>query len=659
MSRLFDFILKREKKQVFHDNGGTITVREKEWVEKGAAEYESVFKRPQTDSVKTNIQVNKMYSLTSQAKDWFLELQLRSGKYMFNNMLAVVNPFGEAPLTALVLFTTMVDYRVRATVEGDSEDTSFIFEYPAEKRHRIPILGLYPGRSTNIVIELLDENGESCDRRCFPIETEPLPDDLQNVIKAGKSNKKNRNFPNILISGGSDIRPCVFDREGKIRYYLERKPKEYGIFRLSKGRFLFMEEDISVPFYSEPYPVQMYDMDYLGRVGRTYLIKNGAHHTAEERSQEGNLFMAGNSFEGDSEDLVMEVDRQSGEIVHGINVRDFFGEKYKDSQSWAHINYVSYQEERASMLVSMRGGHSIADFDWERDEMKWLLADPDLWKGTETEDKLLTPIGNVPWFYGQNSVFEVELEEKQEPGIRYIVVFDNHWKRPHNVSGPDNGKKSYINVYEIDEGKRTVKLYRTFPCPKSKICSNAVFDKKNRLLYAMEGCLEPRLKDNLGLVRAFDFDSREVLGEYYVKTGFYRAYLFCPDMVSLSRALVKNNDYIVGGLRRPERLEGEDVCPPDFMSAHSVADSVVSYEMQEDILYICEGDHAINTVYFQGREGVWFVTFEDTYRTSDNFGHKAYSIAVWLDVLPADSYDLFIQIGDELQDTGKKITKQK
>ena len=283
MSRLFDFILKREKKQVFHDNGGTITVREKEWVEKGAAEYESVFKRPQTDSVKTNIQVNKMYSLTSQAKDWFLELQLRSGKYMFNNMLAVVNPFGEAPLTALVLFTTMVDYRVRATVEGDSEDTSFIFEYPAEKRHRIPILGLYPGRSTNIVIELLDENGESCDRRCFPVETEPLPDDLQNVIKAGKSNKKNRNFPNILISGGSDIRPCVFDREGKIRYYLERKPKEYGIFRLSKGRFLFMEEDISVPFYSEPYPVQMYDMDYLGRVGRTYLIKNGAHHTAEER----------------------------------------------------------------------------------------------------------------------------------------------------------------------------------------------------------------------------------------------------------------------------------------------------------------------------------------------------------------------------------------
>ena len=46
-------------------------------------------------------------------------------------MLAVVNPFGEAPLTALVLFTTLMDYSVRVTVEGDTEDTSFISEYPS------------------------------------------------------------------------------------------------------------------------------------------------------------------------------------------------------------------------------------------------------------------------------------------------------------------------------------------------------------------------------------------------------------------------------------------------------------------------------------------------------------------------------------------------
>lgn len=106
MSKLVDIIHKWGNKQVLYDNGGTITVRKKEWVEKGSLEYENVFKRPHTDSVRANMPMKKMYSLTSQAKDWFLELQLRSDKYKFNNMLAVLDPFGEAPLTALVLFTT-------------------------------------------------------------------------------------------------------------------------------------------------------------------------------------------------------------------------------------------------------------------------------------------------------------------------------------------------------------------------------------------------------------------------------------------------------------------------------------------------------------------------------------------------------------------------
>ena len=139
---------KSRKKEVVHSSGGTITIRPEAWVIRGSENYEEIFKRPQTDSFKTNIRTKKMYSLTSQAKDWFLELQLRSEKYTFNNMLAVVNPFGEAPLTALVLFTTIMDYSVRATVKGDTEETDFVAVYPPEKRHRIPIIGLYPGRST-------------------------------------------------------------------------------------------------------------------------------------------------------------------------------------------------------------------------------------------------------------------------------------------------------------------------------------------------------------------------------------------------------------------------------------------------------------------------------------------------------------------------------
>lgn len=646
------------KKEIYHDNGGKVTIRPKEWVERGSLDYEEVFKRPQTDSIKGNVRVKKMYSLTSQAKDWFLELQLRSEKYKFKNMLAVVNPFGEAPLTALVLFTTIMDYSVRATVVGDTEDTSFVFEYPPEKRHRIPILGLYPGRSTEVIIELLDESGQTCDSRRFPLTADELPEDLKDAIRPEKINDSPA-FKNILIAGGIDIRPCVFDKEGKIRYYLRRKPKGYGIFPLSKGRFLFMEREISAPSYTNPHSVQMYDMDYLGRVGRTYLVKNGAHHTVEEKTPGGNILTAGNSLEEHSEDLILELNRENGEIVHKIKIGDLFDDTYQDMMDWAHINSASYDEEQGTMLVSMRNIHSVAVFDWEKDEIKWILADPRFWEGTEMTDKLLTPVGDVPWFYQQHAVFEVEPEKEPKPDIKYIMVFDNHWHKRRKVEFFDEDELSYITFYEVNERERTVKLYKRFPCPKSKIRSNAIFDKETRRLYAMAGYLVPEIKENLGVIREYDFDTMEVLSEYYVKPGFFRAHEFCPDMVSLSKNLVKNNNYLGGDLKRPEPVEKEAAGRLDFESAPMTEDPSISYMRQEDLLYIHEVDHAIKKVYLLGKEGLWFVEFADTYQTMKTFEDADYSIAMWLDTLPSDQYDLYIQLGDELQNTGKKITKQK
>lgn len=646
------------KKEILHSGGGTITVRTKEWVQKGAVEYEGMFRRPEADAIRTNIPVEKMYSLTSQAKDWFLERQLRSDKYTFNNMLVVKNPFGEAPLTAIVLFTTIMDYRVRATVAGDLEETSFVFEYPAEKRHRIPILGLYPGRSTEVIIELLDENGEACDSRRFSLTTRELPEDLQRVITASKINKK-PGFQNILIAGGIDIRPCVFDKEGKIRYYLTRKPKGYGIFPLSKGRFLFMEREISAPSYTNPHSVQMYDMDYLGRVGRTYLVKNGAHHTVEEKEPGGNILTAGNSLQEHSEDLILEIDRVGGNIVHQIKLGELFDETYQDMMDWAHINSASYDEEQDSMLVSMRNIHSVAKFDWGTDELKWLMADPRFWEGTAMEEKLLTPVGDVPWFYQQHAVFEVELEDKTDSAIRHIMVFDNHWHKRRKVNFFDKDKKSYVSFYEINEKERTIKLVKRFQVPKSKIRSNAIFDKESRRVYSMAGNLVPEIKGNLGVIQEFDYDTMKLLSEYYVKPGFFRAHEFCPDMVSLSKALVKISDYVVGDLKRPECLDEEAAERLDFQSAPPVRDAVTDYQMQEDLLYIHEEDHAIKKVYFRGKESVWFVEFADTYQTMKTFEDAQYSIAMWLDVLPADTYDLYLLFGDELQSTGKKITKQK
>lgn len=226
------------KKNVLHGEGGTVTLRPKEWVTHGAAEYEETFSRLPKNAYKGNVREEKMYSLTSQAKDWFLELQLRSDKYTFKNMLAVIDPFDEAPLTALVMFSTITDYRVRTTVFGDVEETNFVYEFPEGKRHRIPILGLYAGRGTKVQIELLDEQEEVCDTRTFMLQTGELPEDLKDVVKAEKINKKSA-FQNILVAGGIDIRPCVFDREGKNPLLSPQKTERIWNFSAFQRTFSF------------------------------------------------------------------------------------------------------------------------------------------------------------------------------------------------------------------------------------------------------------------------------------------------------------------------------------------------------------------------------------------------------------------------------------
>ncbi|MCR5797662.1 MAG: aryl-sulfate sulfotransferase [Eubacterium sp.] len=648
------------KKKVLHVGGGTVVIRPKEWVEHGAKEYLGLFSRQNTSKVKGNIKEVLMLSRTSQCKDWFLELELRSEKWTFNKMLAVVNPYGESPLSAVVLFTTMMEYGVRVTVKGDIPETDIVSEYPRTKMHRIPVLGLYAGRTTDVVIEILDDNGDVCDSRRIPLETNPLPEDLENVIVAKKINKESA-FQNILISGGVDIKPCAFDREGKIRFYLSRKPKGYGIFPLSKGRFLFMEQDISAPTFTNPHSVQMYDMDYLGRVGKTYFVKNGAHHTVEEKTKGGNILTAGNSLEADehSEDLVLELDRETAEIVHKIKVGELFDDKYQDMKDWAHINSASYDEEQDSMLVSMRNIHSVAKFDWSEDEIKWIMADPRFWEGTKMTEKLLKPIGEVPWFYQQHAVFDVPIVENPPKNHRYIMVFDNHWHKRRKVKFFDKDKSSYVSFYDVDEKELTVKLYKRIKIPKSKIRSNAIFDEKSRHLYSMAGYLVPEIDGNLGVIQEFEFDSEKKLAEYYVKPGFFRAHEFQPDMVSMSKPLVKNTDYLLGDLKRPEKLSEEQAGDIDFNKCKSGKPSGdVFMRLAEDVLYVHESDHLIQKVYFVEKGGdVYEVDYDDTHQTMKTFEKAQYSVIMWLDKLPEGQYDIYLKSHGELYNNRRKITK--
>lgn len=636
------------------DNGGSVTICNSAWLARKASLKVKKYMRKEAFRVHSNIRKEPMYAPVSQAKDAVLEQLLQKGAYTFSNMLVIKNPFGEAPLTAIALFVTEKPCQVKVTVAGRTKETDITAVLPAATHHRVPIIGMYPGKMNTIRIELAGEGMDS-EKREFQLRTPKLPDDLQGIIRPGKV-PEDPAFENILIAGGIDIKTCVFDREGKIRYYLKRKPKGYGIFPLSEGRFLFMEQDISAPSFTNPQSVQSYDMDYLGRVRKVYFSRNGIHHTIEEKSKGGNIMAAGSSMEGHSEDLILEIDRQNGKVVQKIKVGDLFDDTYQDMMDWAHINSASYYEKDNAVLVSMRNIHSIASFDWESGQMRWLLADPRFWEGTAMQDKLLRPVGDVPFFYQQHAVFELtDVDFDGNPDTKHIIVFDNHWHKRRKVSYFDKDKNTYISFYTINEKEGTVSFYKRFPCPKSKIRSNAILCTEKNRLYAMAGSLVKPKRDSIGLIREYDFDSGDVLGEYYVQPGFFRAHEFLPETRCMTEPLPITKDYLAGTLKHAEKLSEEEAKKVLARPVSKIENDSLAYVLREDILYIHETDHLIQKVYLAERGSVYAVDFSDTYQTMETFENAEYFIPMWLDTLAAGRYTLLLEIGGELIDTKKYI----
>lgn len=644
-----------KKHTVQLEDGDSVIICNSAWLARKAAAKVKQYTRADAFRIHSNIHREPMYAPVSQAKDAVIEQLLHSGKYTFSKMLVVKNPFGEAPLTALALFQTEKPCRVRVTVLGRTKETNISATVDAAVYHWIPIIGLYAGRTNTVRIDILGEGDEILESKKIPLRTLKLPEDLKGIIRPGRIPEAPA-FENILIAGGIDIKTCAFDREGKIRYYLKRKPKGYGIFPLSKGRFLFMEQDISAPSYTNPQSVQSYDMDYLGRVRKVYFSRNGIHHTIEEKTKGGNIIAAGSSMEGHSEDLILEVDRESGKIVQKIKVGDLFDETYQDMKDWAHINSASYYEKDNAMLVSMRNIHAVASFDWGTGELRWLLSDPRFWEGTQMKEKLLRPVGEVPFFYQQHAVFELtDVDFDGNPDTKHIIVFDNHWHKRRKVDFFDGDKKSYISFYTINEKEGTVSFHKRFSCPKSKIRSNAILCTEKNRLYAMAGSLVKPKRDSIGLIREYDFDSGDVLGEYFIQPGFFRAHEFEPDIRCLTEAMPVTKDYLAGTLKHMEKLKKEEGDRILARPRVKPVDKSLAYVLREDVLYIHERDHLIQNVYLAGKQSVYHVDYTDTYQTMETFEGAEYFIPMWLDTLAAGRYQLLLEMGGEIADTKKYV----
>lgn len=393
-----------------------------------------------------------------------------------------LNPYGYAPLSALINFSSPVSGKTVIIVKGKNGPASDIEHVFADTGllHSVAVIGLYASYANTVDIRLINNSGDTLAKTTINIQTGALPANLPtsivaDVLPAGQV-EKGMNLVSNFSAGDPQI-PLLVDSYGDIRWlldytthpYLNKLSYDCGIRRLRNGNFYF--GDVSTD--------KIYEVDLLGRIINTWDVGSKGYEFEHDISEkpDGNFIITvsknGSAHPNGSateEDYVVEMDRETGNIKTEWDLKVSLDENRTaladDANDWMHTNSVMYDSTDNTIIVSGRQqGVAKLTFD---NKVKWILAAHKGWgtneRGEDLNQFLLTPLdaaGNritdtaVLQGYANHPDFEWSWYQHSAialPDGDYMV-FDNGTIRNYNNDAP---KYSRAVEYKIDPVNMTI-----------------------------------------------------------------------------------------------------------------------------------------------------------------------------------------------------------
>lgn len=378
------------------------------------------------------------------------EKDFKTEGYTIDNPNVILNPYGNSPLTALILFETNEEVSPTVTIVGKDENTTFTHTFNASQEHLLSIYGLYADYNNEVIIEY-EVDGETISKT-INIQTEELPDDfiLPTRVEADKENLDNQLY---FFTPSSSGYTCAYDVNGDVRWYLTNYAL-WKIDRLENGHLLVSTERLVNPPY---YMTGLYEMDLLGKIYVEYSLPGGYHHDYYEM-ENGNLLIASDDFnnaKGTVEDYIVELDRKTGEIVktfdlkNVLNMSDGKSENWTD-YDWFHNNSVWYDENTNSITLSGRHQDAVINIDYETGELNWIIGDPTNWS-EEYQKYFFTPIGDdFEWQWSQHAAMITP--------EGYVFILDNGNNKSKIKEEYVPASESYTRgvMYKIDTDNMTI-----------------------------------------------------------------------------------------------------------------------------------------------------------------------------------------------------------
>ena len=343
-----------------------------------------------------NKEVDLTLSMITEQEE--AEKEITIDNHTIDDPKVILNPYGNSPLTALILFKTDSEVSPKITIEGEDDLTTFTNTFEKSKEHYLPIYGLYADKENKVTIEY-EENDEKITKE-VTIKTDKLPDNIAIPTEVDADKDKLTNDLYFFTPSSSGY-TCAYDVNGDIRWYFTNYAL-WKIDRLENGHLLVSTERlINSPYYM----TGMYEMDLLGKIYTEYSLPGGYHHDYYEM-ENGNLLVSSDDFNNESgtvEDYIVELDRETGEIVKTFDLKDILNMKDGQSENWTsydwfHNNSVWYDKKTNSITLSGRHQDAVINIDYDTGELNWIIGDPTNWS-KEYQKYFFEPVGDGEFEY--------------------------------------------------------------------------------------------------------------------------------------------------------------------------------------------------------------------------------------------------------------------
>lgn len=564
----------------------------------------------------------------TQIRDYAFERILDGHMYTFQHILVVPNPYDIVKQSALLLFNSSKETKIRYRVLGDTEDADFLGETDYTKRHRVAIFGLYLQRSNKVELEMLDREGKVVKRRMLRIYVSECPKKLINII--GKNTKKNPvQFPFVMVNGVS-FNPMVVDCNGDIRYSIQLRTNSIGMIPLAGGHFLYEDRTANrMNQKGQIKPCRYHEMDYLGRVYRTFLLESPIEGFATQGGD--SLFLVTSADEQHRSDQIMELDMSDGEVVKRCNLTDLIGDKYRTSENWAQITSIFWR--RGRLVVSLKKLHTILELDWENQKINWVLAPESVWKGSEIEPHLLKGDCPVEEICAQPDCVTPAFYD-EEAGREQILIFQERNQGNIPLGIPD-GEYSGLTFLDVYAGEKRFQRLDICDCVKTRQHGISLYDRERNHIFLSAGGMKQLVDGNRCKLVEMDYAEGEEVRSLYIRKGVNRIWEFTPDVASCAVPVEITKDVIFGHVSPPEEFHGQ---LPKVEKGSINRDYFSGACLCEDLFISSILPGKVSGIYFVGENHAYVQDYSQMVE-----GKFKFPFVVSLREFAVDEYDIYVE----------------